>query len=497
MQRYFAFLPLWISACFLLPAIAASQTPSLVKAINPGSEWSFLEDPVNFNGTLYFGADDGTNGNELWKSNGTEEGTVLTCDINPGSDGSYPDELTVVNGTLYFPAYNGTTGEELWKLSGTMCSLVRDIASGFNDSEPSQLVNVSGTLLFGADDGSSGRELWKSDGTAVGTVQVCDINPGSGSGLGWDTWKRAAVVNGTLFFAADDGTSGFELWKSDGTTCSRVEDINPGSGSSDPDQLADVNGTLFFAADDGAGGTELWNSDGTSLGTTIVCNIGPGSASSDPQHLTNVGGTLFFAADDGTNGRELWTSNGTACSLVLDINPGPGSSVADWRGRVCGDGFSMADLAGSAFVLADDGTHGCEPWISDGTAGGTKLLRDINEGSAESVGSEDFGIVVGNHVYFSPDDGTLGSELWKCNGKTCWLVDDIDPGANGSDPIEFALVGPTLFFGAATATTGDGLWKLAPPKVPLVSRSGKIALVLVLAAAAAWAAREEMLPPPA
>ena len=64
-----------------------------------------------------------------------------------------------------------------------------------------------------------------------------------------------------------------------------------------------MNGTLFFTADDGTTGRELWKSDGTAAGTVLVKDINPGSASSDPSYLTNVNGTLFFTADDGTGVR--------------------------------------------------------------------------------------------------------------------------------------------------------------------------------------------------
>ena len=82
-----------------------------------------------------------------------------------------------------------------------------------------------------------------------------------------------------------------------------------------------MNGTLFFRADDGTNGDELWQSDGTAAGTTLVKDIVREAAVRIRSSLTNVNGTLFFSADDGTNGYELWQSDGTAAgtTLVKDI----------------------------------------------------------------------------------------------------------------------------------------------------------------------------------
>jgi ELWxxDGT repeat protein len=54
-------------------------------------------------------------------------------------------------------------------------------------SGPSGLTDVAGTLFFAADDGTHGQELWKSDGTKSGTVQVRDIilrHPDDGAAAG-------------------------------------------------------------------------------------------------------------------------------------------------------------------------------------------------------------------------------------------------------------------------------------------------------------------------
>ena len=100
----------------------------------------------------------------------------------------------------------------------------------------------------------------------------------------------------------------------------------------------------------------------------------PGQQQLVPRYLTNVGGTLFFSANDGTHGVELWRSDGTAggTQMVDDINPGSGSSYPQY----------LTNVDGTLFFSANDGTHGFELWRSDGTAGGTQMVDDINPGSA-------------------------------------------------------------------------------------------------------------------
>jgi ELWxxDGT repeat protein len=73
------------------------------------------------------------------------------------------------------------------------------------------------------------------------------------------------LSNGQVFFAANDGTHGQELWKTAGTVM--VADINPGSAGSSPRYLTDYKGTLFFGATDSSSLNGLWTSDGTATGT--------------------------------------------------------------------------------------------------------------------------------------------------------------------------------------------------------------------------------------
>jgi ELWxxDGT repeat protein len=88
-----------------------------------------------------------------------------------------------------------------------------------------------------------------------------------------------------------------------------VTDINPTGGGFFAFDLTNVNGTLFFDANDGIHGYELWMSDGTSNGTQLVQDIYPGPGDSLPLNLTNLKGTLFFTANDPVHGVELWEFN--------------------------------------------------------------------------------------------------------------------------------------------------------------------------------------------
>lgn len=439
---------------------------------------------TNVGGVLYFTANDGTHGHELWKSDGTTEGTLMLKDLFPGSylkpvewpflpeshpNSSVPSNFTNANGTLYFFASDGTSGRELWKSDGTAVGtlLVKDIFPGThvgtqymsdyqfhevdvpNDSDPENLTVVNGTLFFTANDGTAGEELWKSDGSAVGTTLVRNIRSGAGSA----SPAQFTAVGKSLYFTANDGVNGTELWKSDGSIAGTVivKDIRPGTGSSNPANLTNVNGALYFSATDGLSGTELWKTNGTAAGTVIVKDILVGAESATPKNLKNIGGTLYFSANDGTSGAELWKSDGTlsGTQLVKDIQPGNKSSEPS----------QLTIFNGTLYLAADNGANGVELWKSDGTAAGTTLINVDPENGNDS-GPDSFARI-GSLLYFSANDGSHGAELWKSDGTATGtvLVKNIRGGSAGSDPSDLTAVGGTLFFTANDGSHGVELWR--------------------------------------
>jgi len=386
----------------LEPRTLLSVDPVLVADLVIGAGGSNPSQFVNVSGTLFFRANDGENGYELWQSDGTSAGTTLVKDIVTGSGSSNPSYLTNVNGTLFFRANDSVNGDELWQSDGTSAgtTLVKDIRTGSGSSNPLFLTNVNGKIFFSANNGESGDELWQSDGTSAGTTLVKDIVTGSGG----SNSSHFVNVSGTLFFSANDSVNGSELWQSDGTSAGTtlVKDIRSGSSGSYLSYLTNVNGTLFFRASDDTNGFELWQSDGASAGTTLVKDIRSGSSGSSPGSLTNLNGTLFFRANDGVNGDELWQSDGTSAGTTLfkDIRTGSSSSYPNY----------LTNVNGTLFFSANDGVNSYELWQSDGTSAGTTLVKDIRSGSS---GSSPGSLTdVDGTLFFSADDGTNGRELW-------------------------------------------------------------------------------------
>jgi ELWxxDGT repeat protein len=186
-------------------------------------------------------------------------------------------------------------------------------------------VVAGAAAYFAADDGSSGHELWRTDGTGGGTALVADLRPGGPSSLPASGPLEAVPFGGGILFAADDGARGVELWFSDGTAAGTrlVKDVERGSGSSSPRRLTAValpGGAAVFFVGDTRDGTDLWMTRGTDATTVRIRRaLVPGTPLLPfPEYeasLAAVGDTLYFVAPD-SGADVLWQSDGSAASPV-------------------------------------------------------------------------------------------------------------------------------------------------------------------------------------
>ena len=146
----------------------------LVKTIGGAPFGAGLNSLANIGGTLFFTSDDGGPGfGEIWKSDGTEAGTVLLKDVLASATfGRTPSYFTNVGGKLFLSTQNTGTGE-IWKSDGTTSGtvLVKQFpAAGSSDVTPQNLVAAGSKLVFDVLDATGDPKLWSSDGTTTGTV---------------------------------------------------------------------------------------------------------------------------------------------------------------------------------------------------------------------------------------------------------------------------------------------------------------------------------------
>lgn len=387
---------------------ARAQTCQLLADINPSGSSRPLVLIDCFGEFLLFWANDGTHGYEPWRTDGTAAGTMLVKDTVPGAPGGSPnpDEVvcawTAEGARAFYVNHDGTNGRELWTTDGTAGGtfMVKDIRPGPLDGASGPLVTSNGRVFFGGFDAEAGWEPWTSDGTGAGTFRLADVDPGTGGG-GLPT---PAAFRGRVLFAGKEAFHNpnlvFEPWITDGTVAgtSRLKDIEPGPAGSGPRgfRVRVEDEIVFWCNTPSPGG--LWKTDGTQAGTVLV----KGGFTATGLTPGGCNGKAYFAGSDATHGRELWISDGTTSGTVFlkDINVGTRHS--DPQHFLCCDG--------QVFFFANDGS-GNRLWVTDGTAAGTNTVSPPSALMGPVV-------AVGRRVYFSVSTGGSALTLWTSDGTT-------------------------------------------------------------------------------
>lgn len=386
---------------------------------------------------LFFSAYDSLHGRELWCTDGTTAGTFMVKDINPGSFNGIGDYFTytayVMNGTLYFKGDDGIFGWELWRSDGTVNGtyLVQDLTPGSSSSGFGYFTSANNILYF---TGGTGSQLWRSDGTTAGTYVLA----------GFTIITNLCAFNGNIYFAADQNNSGQELWKSNGTSAGTflLKDLNGAFGASLPCNFHTTPSALYFMASTNDG-WELWKTTGSNASTVMVKDINPtGDAvltSYAEASMVNIADTVYFRAQDGVNGFQLWKSDGTSQGTMMCTNIPNGiyssCTFPIVNGKVLVNNYidpyfyeynsltnvSSASVYPSFFYINDpskfifvgdkmifaakDSIYGCEVWKADGNTAVVDRIQETylsdNWYSSPSQGFNAVFGVIGDTVLFT------------------------------------------------------------------------------------------------
>ncbi len=433
---------------------SASDAEGLALWVSDGTEVgtkkllaiNYLRDGFSTGDMAYFSLDDGSNGRELWRTDGTVAGTVMVKDILPNAGGD-PRYFALFEGQVFFSANDENGAREPWVSDGTEAGthLLVD-ADRLWHSFPSYLTALDEGVFFIARDADLSYEPWLSDGTDEGTQLIKDINTKEENPY---PQYYTVGANGFLYFAANDYVHGSELWVSDGTSDGTYMalDLNVGSNGSNPghrdsptnDMVVFKDALFFTALGEGVyGRPQIYTGDGTAEGTSVLLAAAPLVESYDYRYLTPGATKMIFTANHPTHGVEPWVTDGTPENtfLLKDIYAGTSSSSLQ----------HLAAMGDSFFFNANDGTNGTELWKSDGTEAGTVMVKDIYEGTAS--GSPQYLTPQGDKVFFSAQDNTHGNELWVSDGTEAgtWMVKDITAGSGGTSPREIKAFGDQVVF---------------------------------------------------
>ena len=420
-----------------------------------------------FQDQILFAAATTEHGVELWKSDGTEQGTVLVKDIVPGEVGSSPTQFIRIGEEVYF-ATHAEDSSTLWKTDGTEIGTL-----GVAEFDAiSQLIVHDERLMLAAD-----GQLWESDGTSAGTRLVSVASEYD------NVWTLTVFDNSLVFTSDHDGQTG--LWRLKNGSISLVAEGDVRN------EFVEFRGELYFIT--GFSDVEeqvLWKSDGTPNGTTAVFNA---------QYIDMIAAKEAVLlrvppAPDETSGRrpqQIWRTDGTAAGTSRILFPGAEEFEPSWfidgvdrvfistssdgemwssdgsqegTSRIESIHVSSRVVSDTSVIAGEQFLFGAALWRTDGTEPGTIKISDVGgpKYSAEVLG-------VGDTLFFNGVDDS-GSELWKSDGtpEGTQLVKDINPGfrfvpddAIGSgrpqeDPRDLTPVGGELFFTHKGLRVTDG-----------------------------------------
>ena len=432
-----------------------AEGTTLLKSIRPGVSSAGIGGFIVAGDAIYFMADDGVHGPELWRSDGTEAGTAMVADLLPGAEGSSPSRLTAHDGRLYFAATHPALGRELF-VTGAGVEGVRaagDVYPGAAGSTPQLVIGGDSKVLFTALHPADGYSAFLVDAPDAAPTLLADLIPGL---LNKQT-PIAGTNRGDVFYAAGDAApSGREPHVvSPAGTGRLAADLEPGPAGSDPLRFVPLGEQVIFRAVNAAAGTEVWRADAG--GVSVLEDVIPPNPYSASVGIAGPFGDrafinyTYFPVDNQPGVQELWTTQGTE-ETTRRLRSGAIGEAAEMGGWI----YYLNNTGVSAALLRmspDGQTHqSVKALVNIAPSGTSNIARDLR--------------AVGGLLYFSVIDANRASRsLWRSDGTEAGTFRiDVPLGTNRSfSPGRFTqLRGNTaVFSGWQSANDGvdEELWK--------------------------------------
>ena len=330
---------------------------------------------------------------------------VLSTNINgsPASN-TAPESLTPVDGGLFF--FDQDAGD-VYFTDGTAAGTAKiatnnDAITGGSLAKYPELIGdddwlgYNGKLLFTGRFNATDAETRLYELDQNGNIEeIVFVNNGFNVRL--DITQNVVTSNGKVYFVADAGASvpDLHIFEYDGSSVVKLT----GSEGNRPynDSLVGTSLGLFMYVEQAGVAPYLLRVDNTggSAGVGAALRSTGDYSFSDVEYMVEANGTVFFAADtEGAGGSdfgtELWKTDGTSqgTELVKDINDtaaGAGSEPFPLAFMYQVPPTVNGELGSKYLFIANDGSSGLEPWVSDGSATGTVILKDISAGAGSSV----------------------------------------------------------------------------------------------------------------
>lgn len=403
------FVTAWAESGLDLVAIDGSTKDSRrVPLVHDGEESEVSSVLTEWNGSLYvfaFGAGDEQ---EIWRTDGTHEGTQRLVSFPPGTAWVHHQDVCAAGGYLHFRRIWPGQLSELWRTRGDAASTerVRGIPGSVTAYNYGPTLAAAGRwMFFPAHQGTGDEGLWRTPVGAGGALPLTRPEKSTGSGVA----GGFEMLGGRLLAFIDAG-SGPELWNMapNGRRARAIWVPQAPVGQYGWLDFEAVIGDLaVFSFNDGNGAHELLSTDGSARGTRLLARNEIPLGNGDPHDFVKVGNTWFYSLVNHTDPSAggLWKTDGTP-SGTSRIVAADGSVPRPDKGEMVAFQSELWFLA-----TGDDGRTGL--WKSDGTAAGTILVKDTWHGQADEKAMRLS--VVGGELRFSVNL-SRSQVLWKSDG---------------------------------------------------------------------------------